>query len=84
MRHLRVCEPQPFGATGWWPHLSFFRSPSARSLLGLLLTDQSQVFVCGPSPMVKAVCGPKVKRKQGPLLGVLKEAGYEAGQVYKF
>lgn len=43
------------------------------------------VFVCGPPPMYKAVCGPKGDGgKQGELAGFLKDAGYTTEMVFKF
>ncbi|KAK0656551.1 hypothetical protein B0T16DRAFT_366012 [Cercophora newfieldiana] len=44
-----------------------------------------KVFVCGPPGMMNAVSGNKKSpRDQGELVGVLKELGYTAEQVYKF
>ena len=46
----------------------------------------SMVYVCGPPPMYKAVCGPKGTKEdpkaQGELGGLLKEMGYT--NVFKF
>ena len=42
------------------------------------------VMVCGPNPMISHVCGPKIKRKQGPVGGLLKDAGFSSEQVFKF
>lgn len=42
------------------------------------------MFVCGPPPMYKAVCGPKDKGKQGELAGLLAAAGYTPEMVFKF
>lgn len=39
------------------------------------------IFVCGPPPMYKALCGP---REEKELSGVLNDCGYKASQVYKF
>lgn len=51
-------------------------------------SDRSMVYVCGPPPMYKAVCGPKGTpedpKAQGELGGVLKEMGYSAQSVFKF
>jgi cytochrome-b5 reductase len=48
----------------------------------------SVIFVCGPPPFMKTICGPKDYRsyppKQGPLDGYLKEMGYSENGVYKF
>ena len=41
-------------------------------------------MVCGPNPMIAHVCGAKVKRKQGPLGGLLKDAGFTEEKVFKF
>jgi len=51
--------------------------------------SKSIILVCGPTPMMKAVCGDKEyvagqTPKQGPLAGMLKEMGYSENQVYKF
>ena len=44
-----------------------------------------QFYVCGPPPMVRAVCGDKAQDKsQGPLDGHLKAMGYDATMVFKF
>lgn len=50
--------------------------------------SNSRVFVCGPPPMVKAVCGAKGTKEdpkgQGELSGMLKELGYSQEEVFKF
>ncbi|KAM0683692.1 hypothetical protein MDAP_001267 [Mitosporidium daphniae] len=47
--------------------------------------ETQKVFVCGPLPMMTAVCGSKAKNMdQGPLEGVLSELGFTSDQVYKF
>ena len=48
-----------------------------------------KVFVCGPPPMYKAICGPKKFEKgkppkQGPIDGVLKALGYTEAMCFKF
>jgi cytochrome-b5 reductase len=46
--------------------------------------DDALIFVCGPDPMYKAVCGEKgEKGSQGEIGGVLKEMGYKKEQVVK-
>lgn len=45
--------------------------------------DGNLIMVCGPAPMVAAVCGPKDKGKQGELGGILKAEGYSADMVFK-
>lgn len=48
-------------------------------------SDDSLILICGPPPMVKAIAGPKTKDyKQGEVKGVLKEAGFNEDNVYKF
>ena len=48
----------------------------------------SMIFVCGPPPMYKAICGPKGTpedpKAQGELGGLLKKMGYETPRVFKF
>ena len=45
----------------------------------------SLIMVCGPPPMMKAISGDKVSPKdQGELSGILKDAGYNKENVYKF
>ncbi|KAK1757433.1 hypothetical protein QBC47DRAFT_375980 [Echria macrotheca] len=47
--------------------------------------ENIKVFVCGPPGMMNAVSGNKKSpREQGELVGILKELGYTADQVYKF
>ena len=49
-------------------------------------SSDSMIFVCGPPPMYKAICGPKGTpedpKAQGELGGLLKEMGYT--NVFKF
>jgi len=51
-------------------------------------SDKSMVYVCGPPPMYKAVCGPKGTpedpKAQGELGGLLSEMGYTSQCVFKF
>jgi len=43
------------------------------------------MYVCGPPRMMDSLCGPKLPDKsQGPLVGLLKDMGYNEGNVYKF
>lgn len=45
----------------------------------------TDIFVCGPPPMMEAISGDKAPDKsQGPLSGILKELGYTEDHVYKF
>ena len=51
-------------------------------------SPKSMVYVCGPPPLYKAVCGPKGTKEdpkaQGELGGLLKEMGYAESGVFKF
>jgi cytochrome-b5 reductase len=48
-------------------------------------TDDCLILVCGPKGMMEHVSGNKEKVDvQGPLSGLLKEAGFTESQVYKF
>jgi len=51
-------------------------------------SERSIVYVCGPPPMYKAVCGPKGTpedpKAQGELGGLLKDMGYAESRVFKF
>lgn len=51
-------------------------------------SKESMVYVCGPPPMYKAICGPKGTKEdpkaQGELGGLLKQMGYEQSSVFKF
>ena len=51
-------------------------------------SSDSMIFVCGPPPMYKAICGPKGTpedpKAQGELGGLLKKMGYETPRVFKF
>lgn len=46
--------------------------------------DNSIIFVCGPSPMVKSIAGETILMSQGKFDGILKELGYSKGNVFKF
>ena len=49
---------------------------------------ESMVYVCGPPPMYKAICGPKGTKEdpkaQGELGGLLAKLGYDKANVFKF
>lgn len=51
-------------------------------------SERSMVFVCGPPPLYKAVCGakgtPDDPKAQGELGGLLKDMGYAEAAVFKF
>jgi cytochrome-b5 reductase len=47
--------------------------------------ERTMILVCGPPGFMEAVSGDKAPDKsQGPLMGLLKQLGYKAEQVYKF
>ena len=51
-------------------------------------SDTSMVYVCGPPPMYKAICGPKGTpedpKAQGEVGGILSAMGYTSKGVFKF
>lgn len=51
-------------------------------------SKDSMVYVCGPPPMYKAICGAKGTKEdpkaQGDLGGILKGMGYDSSNVFKF
>ena len=51
-------------------------------------SEKSMVYVCGPPPLYKAVCGakgtPDDPKAQGELGGLLKDMGYAEAAVFKF
>ncbi|KAI9314581.1 hypothetical protein BX666DRAFT_1879610 [Dichotomocladium elegans] len=47
--------------------------------------EKAKIFICGPDPMLASISGPKAKDKsQGEVSGILKELGYNEGNVFKF
>ncbi|KAJ1499085.1 hypothetical protein HMI54_004896 [Coelomomyces lativittatus] len=47
--------------------------------------ENVKIFVCGPPPMVKSICGSKAPDySQGELAGYLKDLGFTSEQVFKF
>jgi len=48
-------------------------------------SKDSLICVCGPTPMMKNICGDKQNiTGQGPLSGYLKNLGYDESMVFKF
>ena len=48
-------------------------------------TNNCLIYVCGPPPMMKALCGNKTPDKQqGQLIGHLNDMAYIKEQVFKF
>ena len=76
----------PFGkAAPWQGSVGYINSQTILEHLPPP-SSSSVVFVCGPPPMYKAICGPKGTKEdpkaQGELGGLLKELGYS--NVFKF
>ncbi|KAI8647131.1 hypothetical protein BD408DRAFT_439618 [Parasitella parasitica] len=46
--------------------------------------EDSVIFVCGPTPMVKSIAGETFLMSQGKFSGILKELGYSNKNVFKF
>ncbi|CEP11415.1 hypothetical protein [Parasitella parasitica] len=46
--------------------------------------EDSVIFVCGPTPMVKSIAGDTILMAQGKFGGILKELGYSSKNVFKF
>ena len=57
------------------------RGYMTKDMIHEYLTSDSMVWVCGPPPMYKALCGP---RDEPAVSGILKEMGCTDEQVYKF
>ena len=76
-------EPPP----GWKGGVGYI---TPRMLTGRLPAPSSNsvVYVCGPPPMYKAICGSKGTKEdpkaQGGLGGILKKLGYSSAEVFKF
>ena len=69
----------------WAGTKGFVTSELLKTVLPEPKEENIKVFVCGPTPMMKAVSGTKKSpADQGELGGILKELGYAKEQVYKF
>lgn len=69
---------------GWNGETGFVTREMIKKYLPAPTTD-TMIFVCGPDPMYKSICGLKAEDKsQGELDGVLKQLGYTSDNVYKF
>lgn len=88
-----VVDKAPVRAVGepaWQGGVGYVTAAMLRSKLPPP-SDLSMVYVCGPPPMYKAICGAKATKetpddpkKQGELSGFLKELGYTSDNVFKF
>lgn len=77
-------------AEGAWDGLTGYVTESmVKEYLPAPEGDDNIIMVCGPPPMYKAICGPKVFPKgkppsQGEVSGILKNLGFTSGAVFKF
>jgi len=82
-----VVDKAPTHGTIWKGGVGYI---TPRMLTGRLPppSDESMVYVCGPPPMYKAVCGskgtPEDPKAQGEVGGILKSLGYTSASVFKF
>eukprot|EP00899_Mesostigma_viride_P019070 jgi/Mesvir1/27164/Mv20827-RA.2 len=79
---LYTLEKPPAGWKGYTGRVS-------KDMISQLMpppSDDAMVLVCGPDPMLDAICGGKDKKtySQGPVGGFLKELNYESQHIYKF
>eukprot|EP01050_Picozoa_sp_SAG11_P013515 SAG11_NODE_1583_length_4644_cov_4.084708_3_plen_130_part_00 len=82
---LQGLRPEGAGAARRGHHSKDAQVPRGQDLAtDIYLAQGVCVFVCGPPPMYKAICGGKIKGKQGPLDGFLKAAGFTEEMVFKF
>eukprot|EP00501_MAST-03F_sp_TOSAG23-6_P000819 GSMAST32.ASY1.ANO1.849.1 assembled CDS len=73
-------------SSGNWTGETVFYIMNFKFIYFLIWFDEIwlMMFVCGPPPMMKAISGDKTKdKKQGKLSGVLKDVGYDEGNVFK-
>jgi len=69
---------------GWSGKTGFVTQEMVEQTLFKADADNVKCFVCGPPPMMRAICGDKDGRKQGELAGCLKTAGFAKEAVFKF
>jgi cytochrome-b5 reductase len=83
---FRVVHTIDQGSPGWQGETGHVNAAMVRKHLPAPAGDGSvRIMVCGPPPMMNAVCGPKgPKKTQGELSGVLKDVGYTIEEVFKF
>jgi cytochrome-b5 reductase len=70
-----------------WDGLTGYITPEAiTSVHGAPGNERSKVFVCGPPPMMNAVCGPKGANYTQGVLGdsALGKLGFNESEVFKF
>ena len=93
LAELENTYPQRFRAfylldkppAAWAGSKGFVTKELLKTVLPEPKEDNVKVFVCGPTPMMKAVSGTKKSpADQGELGGILKDLGYDKEQVYKF
>jgi cytochrome-b5 reductase len=70
--------------TGWTGGKGFVSSEMIKKHMPPPSND-NLILVCGPKGLLEHICGAKEQKdQQGPLLGLLRDAGYHESQVYKF
>jgi len=79
--HYLIDKPED----GWRHETGYVSEAMVKKYMPQASEQDSLVVVCGPPPMMKAVCGPKGdKGAQGELGGLLKNMAYTSDNVFKF
>jgi cytochrome-b5 reductase len=73
----------------WLGGIGYTNAAMVRAFMPKPGEKHTKILVCGPPPMLKAICGDKLftpgkSPEQGPLDGLLRELGYKEEQVFKF
>lgn len=69
----------------WSGEVGFVTEDMVKKYLPAATEQGVRIFVCGPPPMMEAVCGNKTpKGEQGSLAGCLLDAGFTEKTVFKF
>lgn len=69
----------------WSGEVGFVTEDMVKKYLPAAPEQGVKIFVCGPPPMMNAVCGNKTpKGEQGPVAGCLLDAGFTEKTVFKF
>lgn len=77
-------------STVWEPNLvGYVTQPMITEYLPPPNGTNNMIMVCGPPPMYKSLCGPKLFEEgkppaQGELTGILKDMGFTSDAVFKF
>ncbi len=84
LERLTVHYSIPAPIDGWTGLTGFYTADVVKQYLPPPAEGNS-IFLCGPPPMYRAICGDKNPDKsQGPVTGVLGGLGYTSDQVFKF